>query len=54
MSRWSMDEACGIRHELNLCVGSPVTVAYGVSDRELEFKSETDRDGESSTANLSE
>ena len=25
-----------IRHELNLCVGSPVTAAYRVSDNELE------------------
>ncbi len=29
-------EAHGIRHELNLCVGSPVTAAYGVSDNESE------------------
>src|SRR6266436_1596770 len=26
----------GVRHELNLCVGSPVTEAYGKSDNVLE------------------
>src|SRR5258708_3776951 len=29
-------EAHGIRHKLNLCVGSLVTAAYRVSDNELE------------------
>ncbi len=29
-------EAHGIRHELNLCVGSLVTAAYGVLDNESE------------------
>ena len=28
--------ACGIRHELNLCVGSLVTMAYRVLDNESE------------------
>ncbi len=50
------NEAHVIRHELNLCVGSPITVACGVSDNVSElsqgFKSEMDRDNVSSTENL--
>ena len=54
MSRWAQDEACGIRHEPNLCVGSLVTVAYRVLDIESEFKSETDGDNASSNENIPE
>ena len=48
------DEPSGIRCELNLCVGSPVTVAYRVVDIESEFKSEMDGDNVSSTKNIPE
>ncbi len=31
------NKACGVRHKLNLYVGSPVTVAYGMSEDALEL-----------------
>ncbi len=31
------NKACGVRHKLNLYVGSPVTVAYGSSDNVSEL-----------------
>src|SRR5258708_4780413 len=35
----------GVRHELNLCVGSPVTEAYGKSDNVSESSRSYVRDG---------
>src|SRR5258708_39071943 len=35
----------GVRHELNLCVGSPVTEAYGKSDGVSESSRSYIRDG---------